>query len=120
VSVFAGVGELGALVVPEAESAGIPVELVDVERWVGMLPAAARELLALGPIEREEGDEDFRPGDWSCRLCQVIAFVDGRTPNAACDFLDLWHGAHDCDAEHYGTVIYLRCLLVYSIAGWAP
>lgn len=116
-SIFAGTGELGALATAATVDGGVPVNLDDVERWVAMLPLGVRELLAEGPIERDA--EDSRPD--GCRVCQSIRLMDGRgQQSAGADFLDIWHGGNDVVGDHYGLVIYLRCLLIYTLAGWAP
>lgn len=89
----------------------LPLTAEDVEGWVACMPETALEMLSAGPSTRM----------FVCALCRVLRAHDAEYKGE--DWLeDLWHwhGDHGaCEGSDYEDAErYLRCLLIYTYAGW--
>lgn len=108
-----GEGDLGSMVAPGGD-APMPVNLTDVERWVAQLPLFCRENLARGPVS-----EDHDHASPCCNICRMMHVLDSQGRRlAVADFLDWWHTDKDAETSERELVSYLRCVLIYTLAGW--
>ena len=76
--------------------------------WMAIMPADVMATLALGPIDEDEG---LVNGE-SCRVCAALRPYAKR-PTWAMYWLSEWHNEHDTNEGWY-----LRCVLIYVMAGW--
>lgn len=80
----------------------------DLEFWVASMPLYVKAILRQGPIDEDYG---YIRGE-SCRVCMALRPYKHNATKAM-SYLSEWH-----NAVRESTEWYLRCLLIYLIAGW--
>jgi hypothetical protein len=80
----------------------------DLEAWVAVMPLDVKAVLSHGPIDEDHG---YVRGE-SCRVCMALR-PHARTATMDMYYLSEWHNAVSEPTEWY-----LRCLLIYLMAGW--
>lgn len=87
--------------------AGYTIE--DVEAWIAVMPSDVKAMLSRGPIDEDQG---YERGE-SCRVCMALR------PHARIATMDMYYLSEWHNSVREPTVWYLRCLLIYLIAGWS-